>query len=437
MIKYFYQATVWKLLVQLSGFLLNLLIARYFGAAQSGNLFYLLSIYSLIILFLSFSLESGIIYFGTKQIISFNRLISFSLIISFGSIGLVYLYFLFVPHDNNLIQNNQLLFWSAVSFIAGNLLQSFGGSLFYAKNNFTFPYKIAFVFQTILLIILIFKWALLLPLVSDATYFSFYFISYLVMGISCFGFFIFQQKEKFRFTLPSARQLRLFINYCALSWVDNLIFFLLYRLDYVFVERLCSVKELGNYIQVSKIAQLFFILPAVLASIIFPLSVLKPSGEILKWITSISRFIFLIYSVICLIAILTGKWLFPFVFGPSFNDMYLPFVLLVPGILSLSVSFTLSAYFSGIKKLGVNIKAALLALGVVLTGNFIGVSFYSIQVAAVVSSISYIVLMIYLINVMKKQHQLSTSDFFLFRPKDLRNLKTIISNYRAESLQKN
>ncbi|MFS8083408.1 MAG: lipopolysaccharide biosynthesis protein [Ginsengibacter sp.] len=431
MIKYFYQTTVWKLLVQLSGFLLNLLIARYFGASQSGNLFYLLSIYSLIILFLSFSLESGIIYFGTKQIISFNRLISLSIIIAVGSVSLVFLYFLFVPHNNNLIPDNQLLFWSAVSFITGNLLQSFGGSLFYAKNNFTFQHKIAFLFQTILLLILVFKWADLLPSLTDTDYFLFYFISYLVMGISCFVFFIFQQKEKFRFSLPSVEQLRLFINYCALAWIGNLIFFLLYRIDYVFVEELCSVKELGNYIQVSKIAQLFFILPTILASIIFPLTVLKPADVILKWITSLSRLIFLSYSIICLIAIATGKWLFPFVFGPSFTDMYLPFVLLVPGILSLSVSFTLTAYFAGIKKLDINIRAAILALGVVVAGNFIGVRFYSIQVAAVVSSISYIVLMIYLINIMKKQHSLVTSDFFLFRSTDLTALKSIILNYKA------
>lgn len=431
MIKYFYQTTVWKLLVQLSGFLLNLLIARYFGAAQSGNLFYLLSIYSLIILFLSFSLESGIIYFGTKNIISFNKLISLSMLIAIVSVGLVCLYFLFVPHNYNLIIDNHLLFWSALSFITGNLLQSFGGSLFNAKNNFTFQHKIAFAFQTILLLILVFKWAELLPSLTDTNYFLLYFISYLVMGISCFIFFIFQQREKFRFTLPTVKQLSLFINFCALAWTGNLIFFLLYRLDYVFVEKLCSVKELGNYIQVSKIAQLFFILPTIMASIIFPLTVLKPADEILKWITSLSRLIFLSYSVICLIAIATGKWLFPFVFGPSFTDMYLPFVLLVPGILSLSVSFTLTAYFAGIKKLGINIKAALLALGVVVTGNFIGVSFYSINVAAVVSSISYIVLMIYLINMLKKLYPLSISDFFLFRTKDFDALKSIISNYKA------
>ena len=430
MLKYFYQSTVWKLLVQMSGFLLNLLIARYFGAAQSGDLFYLLSIYSLIILFFSFSLESGIIYFGTKKMISFNKLISFSLLIAVISIGLVYLYFLLFPNSNPLITNNRLLLWSALSFITGNLLYSFGGSLFYAKNNFTFQHKVAFVAQLILLLILLMKWVKLLPSLSDSNYFLLYFISYVVMGIFCILFFIIQQKEKFSFSLPSTEQLKLLINYCGLAWIGNLIFFLLYRLDYVFVEKLCNATELGNYIQVSKIAQLFFILPTILASIIFPLTISKPADEILKWITGLSRFIFFSYTIICLLAIATGYWLFPLVFGETFTDMYLPFVLLVPGILSLSVSFTLTAYFAGIKKLDINIKAALLALVIVVAGNFMAINFYTIKVAAVVSSFSYLVLMIYLISIIKKQHSVATAAFFIFKWKDFTDIKSIILNYK-------
>ena len=430
MLKYFYQTTVWKLLVQLIGFLLNLLIARYFGAAQSGDLFYLLSIYSLIILFFSFSLESGIIYYGTKKTISFNQLISFSLLIALLSIGLVSLYFLFVPNSNALITNNRLLFWSALSFITGNLLYSFAGSLFYAKNNFIFQHKVAFAAQLVLLLILLLKWANLLPSLNDTTYFLLYFISYLGMGIFCFLFFIILQKEKFKFSLPTNTHLKLLFNYCGLAWVGNLIFFLLYRLDYLFVEKLCSATELGNYIQVSKIAQLFFILPTILASIIFPLTISKPTDEILKWVTSLSRLIFFTYSIVCLFAMATGYWLFPFVFGETFTDMYLPFVLLVPGILSLSISFTITAYFAGIKKLDINIKGALLALVIVIAGNSIALNFYSIKVAAIVSSLAYLILMIYLIRTLKKLHPVPTSAFFIFKSKDFTDLKSIILNYK-------
>ena len=428
MLKYFYQTTVWRLLVQIIGFLLNLLIARYFGAAQSGDLFYLLSIYSLIILFFSFSLESGIVYFGTKKIIKFNQLISFSLLIAAISIAVIFLYFQLAPNSHTLIKDNKLLFWSALSFITGNLLYSFAGSLFYAKNNFTLQHKVAFAAQSILLFILILKWMGFLPALTDTTYFLFYFISYLGIGLFCFLLFLIQQKEKFIFSLPNNYHLKILFSYCGLAWLGNLIFFLLYRIDYVFVENLCNAAELGNYIQVSKIAQLFFILPTILASIVFPLTISKPKDQILRWITGLSRFIFFIYVIVCIIAIACGYWLFPFVFGDTFTDMYVPFVLLVPGILSLSVSFTLTAYFAGIKKLDVNIKASLLALIIVLIGNFMALNFYSINVAAIVSSLSYFFLMIYLIAVIKKQQPIPTSAFFIFKLQDFADLKSIILN---------
>lgn len=432
MLKFFYQTTVWKLLVQISGFLLNLLIARYFGAAQSGDLFYLLSIYSLIILFFSFSLESGIIYFGTKKIISFNKLISFSLLIAIASVGLVFIYFQCFPNSNNLIKNNQMLFWSAISFVSGNLLYSFAGSLFYAKNNFTLQHKVAFTAQLILLLLLILKWVQLLPALTDTLYFLLYFISYLIIGIFCFLLFTLRQKEKFKFSLPNKEQFKLLFKYCSLAWIGNLIFFLLYRIDYFFVEKLCNPTELGNYIQVSKIAQLFFILPTILASVIFPLTISKPKAEILKWITAISRFLFFIYTAVCLLAVVTGYWLFPLIFGASFSNMYLPFVLLVPGILSLSVSYTLSAYFAGIKKLDINLKSALAGLIMVLLGNIIAIKFYSIEVAAIISSFAYFILMLYLIRALKKieGENIKASAFFLFKRQDYLDIKNIILNYK-------
>ena len=215
----------------------------------------------------------------------------------------------------------------------------------------------------------------------------------------------------------------------CLAWAGNLIF-LLYRLDYAFVEKLCNATELGNYIQVSKIAQLFFILPTILASIIFPLNYFKTCRRNSKMDYSlIKSYIFYLYFHLPG-AIVIGYWLFPLIFGASFSDMYLPFVLLIPGILSLSVSFTLTAYFAGIKKLDINIKAALFALFIVVVGNFIAINFYSIRVAAIVSSLAYLTLMIYLISILKKQHQISLAAFFIFKSKDYTDLKNIILNYR-------
>ena len=75
-------------------------------------------------------------------------------------------------------------------------------------------------------------------------------------------------------------------------------------------------------------------------------------------------------------------------------------------------------------------KAALLGLLVVLVGNILAISFYSIKVASIVSSLAYFILLVYLIKVLKKLHPISTSSLFIFKLKDFKELKNTILNYK-------
>ncbi len=122
-----------------------------------------------------------------------------------------------------------------------------------------------------------------------------------------------------------------------------------------------------------------------------------------------------------------GKWLFPFLFGSSFNDMYLAFVLLVPGILSLSCLFTLTAYYAGKDRIWTNIKGSLLALLVITAGDSIFIPRYGIAAAALVSSIGYIIYQVYILSVFVKEYQVPLSDFFMIRLTDWTALKMIVT----------
>ena len=70
---------------------------------------------------------------------------------------------------------------------------------------------------------------------------------------------------------PDRPILKMVIRYSLFALVANLVYFLVNRIDYWFVEYYCSQKDLGNYIQASKIAQMLVILPAILGSTLFPL----------------------------------------------------------------------------------------------------------------------------------------------------------------------
>ena len=117
-----YQSVLWRGLFYLSAFAVNIFIARHFEAVISGSLYYVISIYSLVLLFLSLSIESGITFFVSKNEIAAGKLLNFSLLWSLvsGVLGFIFVYyFLNIPFSGF---NRQLILISSACFIGGNLL---------------------------------------------------------------------------------------------------------------------------------------------------------------------------------------------------------------------------------------------------------------------------------------------------------------------------
>ena len=102
--------------------------------------------------------------------------------------------------------------------------------------------------------------------------------------------------------------------------------------------------------------------------------------------------------------------------------MYQPFLLLIPGILSLSSIFTITAYFAGSNRIKINIIGSVYALLFILFGNMIFTPLFGINAAALISSIGYIVYQVYIIGVLKKEFKLPLSDFFIFKFTDIKKI---------------
>lgn len=427
------QTVLWRGLYYVTAFIINIVIARHFQASVSGTVYYISSIYALVVLLSSLSLESGIIYFAAKKEIMVARLFNFSILWSLviGVVTFLVACFFFEGAYQGISAN--LLVLSAVLYISGNLLITYCSGFFYASNNFRVP-NIIIITGTIILIVLIpYGGRSVIPAITDENYFYIYFISFFVQGI-CLAI---AAKIKYIKTgilqFLSVAEFKLLFRYCALAFMGNIIFFLLYRIDYFFVEKYCTAEQLGNYIQVSKLVHLFFILPTILASAVFPITAGGQKEDINKLLTLLSRSIFFLYVFACLILAITGKWLFPVVFGESFTAMYQPFLWLIPGILSLSGIFTLTAYFAGKNRIKINITGSAYALVIILIGDIIFIPKYGINAAAVISSLGYIIYQVYIISVFKKEYPCSVADFFIFKLRDWQQIKQRIS----ASLKKN
>jgi O-antigen/teichoic acid export membrane protein len=422
------QSMLWRGLYYVSAFVINILIARHFQASVSGAIYYISSIYALALLITSLSFESGIIYFSSKAEIPADRMFNFSIAWSFiiGLFTFLTVYLFFNKTYDGITPG--LMIISAVFFITGNLLTTYCSGFFYAANNFKIP-NIIIIAGTLILIILIpYNGRSLLPVINDQNYFYVYFSIFFAQGLCMAVAARIKFITTFSFKILSLAQLQMIFRYCGLAFTGNVIFFLLYRIDYFFVERYCSAEQLGNYIQVSKLVHLFFILPTILASAVFPITAGGQSKGVDKLLTLLSRSIFFLYAVACIVLAIAGKWLFSFMFGNSFSDMYLPFLWLIPGILSLSGIYTLAAYFAGTNKVRVNVTGAVYALIVIVTGDALFIPKYGIQAAAIISSLGYMVYQVYIIAVFKKEYKLAVADFFIFRFSDLLKIKSSILN---------
>ncbi len=419
----FIQNVVWRGLFYITSFILNLAIARHFEAAASGMIYYLITSYAFITLLLSVSFESAIIYFTSNQEIKKSKLFGLSIIwlISAGVLLLLFYCFIKYTHPESIYAKNST---HGFLFICGNLLIAFMSGFFYANKNFKFSNIIGIIINVLLILLILFinKTGLL----SDNIYLDAYFASYLLQGTILAIALIKNSEFLSECSLPSKVELRKIFNYLMIVFTCNIIAFLCYRIDYWFVYYFCTPKELGNYIQVSKVVQMFFVFPSILAAVVFPLTAGGNKNKIKELLGSVSRLILIAYTVLCLLLIITGNLLFPFVFGDSFTEMYFVFLFYIPGIISFSSLYILSAYYSGKGRGIVNMKGGLIAMITIIIGDALLLPRFGIAAAAGASSVGYLFYYIYVLRIFMKEYNVNVKEFFYLHIDDMKKIKKII-----------
>ena len=428
--KLMFQGVFWRSLYFLTVFVLNILIARYFEASGTGSIFYITNLFCFILLMGSLSLETAMTYYGSKGELSFSKLSWFSFAWSFLISVLIFLILYFTQSEPvEFISRKQFLVFAFI-YSAGILLTTFFSALFYARQDVITPNLVlSFVNVLLILVFPIFQWLYPADMLTSQ-FLGYYFYSFLLQGLLVAGIFLWKCKAFENIQLPATVEYKKLISYSFYALAANVIFFLLYRIDYWFVKNMCPVcreGDLGNYIQVSKLGQMFLVLPAMFASMIFPQTAAGFKEQVNHSMQVLSRMIFNAYLLILLFIALTGYRLFPFIFGESFMGMYSAFLWLAPGILSLSLLAILSAYNAGKNRVIVNLTGALIALVIIVAGDILLIPRYGIIAAAQVSSIGYASNLVYALYHFSKEYKLRVGGFFFMRKADVARIKNILS----------
>src|SRR3569623_1696753 len=97
------QSLLWRSLYFASVLLVNIVLSRFLQAPAAGKLYYLTSIFSLMQLLVSLSLESGITFFASGKIIKFNKLlwlsVAWSFVIGLAVLVITFIYMYSIKHS--------------------------------------------------------------------------------------------------------------------------------------------------------------------------------------------------------------------------------------------------------------------------------------------------------------------------------------------------
>ncbi len=422
------QSIIWRGFYFITLLLVNIVLSRVLKADGVGIIFYLSNLFSFGVLIFSANLDGGFTYFSSSKTIGYNKLASLAVL--WTAIMIVLAFFLlpiyFKFFDNEFLLNYSEIIQYGLFYIGGILLINFFTALFYSKGNFFLPNIILGITNLLLIGLIyfgVYTGSSMEQIMHD--YFQFLVLQGFLLVIAFYWVYRILPKIE----LPNLIEFKELLKYSSISLVGNILFFFVYRIDYFFVKEWClNNGDLGNYIQASKLAQMLLIAPQILASSIFPQ---MASGENKDHIVNSINKLFRIFSIafILLFALLfiIGKWLFPFVFGNSFTTMYVPMLILIPGIFCLCCSTLLSAYFSGKKQNQINLYAAAIALIVMIFLTIVFKSSYSIYYAASISSVAYFAETLYCFIYFSKNESYNLKQIFNYSKKDWTWLKSILN----------
>lgn len=407
-------------------FALNVGVSRFYEAGMSGWINFISNNFSLALLIGSLSLETGVTYFGATDENNQGKLAVFSLAWS-ALISLVFILIsrFLIQHSPG-IASKGLISFASVSYVSGILLCNFFMNLFIVKKEYAAPNIILCLFNLLLLVFIPGEnGSSLFGIFDKDSYLYFYYAAYVLQGVAlvvCYLLLYGAGNWKF----PGKALLKKLFRFSLIALAGNLVFFFVYRVDYWFIDYYRNNDaEMGNYIQASKLGQMLLVGANIIAGTVFPHTAgstgLKENMS--RQLQLISRNLLLLFLLIGLVVFICGSPLFEWVFGSSFNTMFRPFLILLPGIYCLSVLLVMSAYFSGINRPGVNVAGALCGLVVIVAGDLLLIPRMGIIGAAIVSSAGYAVCMLYALIAFKKSSSTGITGFFTYKRGDQNWLK--------------
>jgi O-antigen/teichoic acid export membrane protein len=383
---YFRSHLLWKGLSLITSFVTTIVLSRFLEASLTGELFYWIAWLSFLILILSVGMDSALVYYISSGKINSGQLFPFVLRWLLFCLGFMIL-IEFLLHFTNEVIEIALPFGSCFLYVSGQLMVLFLSALFFGEKNFTIPSMIQagtnFLYTAFWMFVfrdeMINSSAPALILSYNGLFF--------IQGLLLICIYLYKYKHLIRGWITLEKNtIRGIFLYSKVALFANVLYLIFNRSDYWLIKIYgITDDELGNYVQASRLVQLFQLLPSILAGVVFPV-VASNKQKMMDFIMPMARVLFLFNLISAVFIFMVGDMLFPYILGNTFNLMYHYFLLLIPGILSFSILALISAYFAAIDKVRWNLFTTMIAVLCMLAGNLGFIQIYGVDASAISSS---------------------------------------------------
>jgi stage V sporulation protein B len=224
-----------------------------------------------------------------------------------------------------------------------------------------------------------------------------------------------------RMRLPTLRAL---LRFGSISYLGNVTSYVNYRFDVLIVNLFAGARQVGLYSVGTALAEIVWFITNAAAVVLAPRVASAKLDEADRMTEAVARMVGLLTLVAAIGLAVTAPFLVVFFFGSDFAESTWAVWLLLPGIVTFSVSRILSMYLLGRNKLRVDLLAAAVGLAVTLTLDFVLIPRYGFRGAAIASSIAYTSAMLVNLTWVVRHSTITPASLLVPRPRDVRMLWT-------------
>ncbi len=196
-----------------------------------------------------------------------------------------------------------------------------------------------------------------------------------------------------RWLIPPAtavRVLRPYLAYALITFATLSLTQIVQRVDVLLVSGYRGAHAAGLYAVAVQITDLMLVVPAALGLVMFRRGA-RSNPEHYRDAMSVLRWVGLFAVVTAIFALLIASWIIPVVFGTAYRGSVAPLRLMLPGVVAFSLQSVLSQYLAGRGRPRIVLVAWLTGAVVGVTADLIVIPADGITGAAVVSSVSYLI----------------------------------------------